>query len=366
MDLVGLSMEPRADFRRFPGGKNSQLFESLDRRYGVEAVHRPALSSARRTLYQAAAVYPDRVTWRRRFNLNPRSFEARTVRARRMLAGSSARLVMQLHTLMGSGGGLPHVLASDTTYALTERHWPVGAPLRGRTRERFLELEGDVYRSAEALFPRSAWMARSLVEDYGCDPDRVVVVGAGNNLPLLPLDDRRWDQRTALFVGLEWVRKGGPTLLAAWERVVAALPDARLVVVGVPARPRRLPPGVEWLGVVEDRQRVRELFEEASVFVMPSNYEPWGNVFLEAMASGIPSVGADTCAMPEIILHGDTGLLAPPGDSAVLARALIDLLGDASAAEAMGRAGQDRIREGWTWDAVVERMAPAIDAVLAR
>jgi glycosyltransferase involved in cell wall biosynthesis len=364
MNIVGLSMEPRADFRRFPGGKNSQLFEELDRRYGVEAVHRPALSAARRTLYQLAAVYPDRVTWRRRFNLHPRSFVARTARARRLLEGSSARLIVQVHTLMGSGDGRPYVLHADTNYRLTERYYPEGAPLRGRARERFLALETEVYRGAAALFPRSAWMGRSLVEDYGCEPSRVVIVGGGNNVPLLPLEERRWDQRTALFVGLEWVRKGGPVLLAAWERVVAALPDARLVVVGVPKRPRGLPPGVEWLGVVEDRQRMGALFRQASVFVMPSIFEPWGNVFLEAMASGIPCVGTDVCAMPEIILHDRTGLVVPRRSVEPLAQGLIRLLADAPAAEAMGRAGQERIREGWSWDAVVQRMAPAIDAVL--
>lgn len=364
MNLVGLSMEPAADFRRFPGGKNSQIYEALDRRYGVEAVHRPALSSAHRMLLQLAAVHPSRERWRRRFNLHPRTFEARTARARRLLEGSSARLVVLVHTLMSPGSARPHVLHTDTNYLLTERLYPEGAPLRGATRERFLVLETRVYQGAEALFPRSAWLARSFVEDYGCDPERIVVVGAGNNLPLQPLAGRAWDQATALFVGLDWERKGGPVLLRAWERVVQALPDARLLVVGVPKRPRGLPSGVEWLGVVDDRERLGALFARASVFVMPSIYEPWGNVFLEAMAHGVPCIGTEVGAAPEIIRHRQTGLLVPRRDPEPLARALLELLAHPPTAEALGRAGQDRIREGWTWDAVVERMAPSIEAAL--
>jgi len=357
-------MDLSADFRRFPGGKNASLFEALDRRFGVEAVLRPVESPGLGRLLQVAAFHPDRDRWRRRFNLHPRTFAARTARARKLLAEYPGRLVVQLHTMMGPGGGRPFVLHTDGSYLLTERHFPEGAPLRGRARARFLELETEVYRSAAALFPRSAWLARSFIEDYGCEPRRIVVVGAGSNLPLLPLPSRRWDRRIALFVGNEWRRKGGPGLLQAWERVAAALPGARLQVVGVARPPRALPPGVEWLGVVHDRQRLAALFAQASVFVMPSVYEPWGHVFLEAMASGLPCIGTRICAMPEIIQEGVTGLLVPRRDPAALARALLTLLSDPAAGEAMGRSGQARIRAGWTWDEVVARMAPAIEAAL--
>ncbi len=68
--------------------------------------------------------------------------------------------------------------------------------------------------------------------------------------------------------------------------------------------------------------------------------------------------------MPEIIEHRHTGLLVPRRDHDALASALLELLGNPASTENMGRAGQLRIREGWTWDAVVERMAPTIEAVL--
>ena len=361
MSLVGLSMDASADFRRDPGGKNAALFRALDRRYGVSEVLRPALAPHRRRLLQLAAFHPDRSTWRRRFNLHPRTFAARCEVARRMLASTSGPVV-QLHTLMGNGGERPYVLHTDTNYALTERWYPEGAPLRGVERERFVELEGAVYRGAEALFPRSAWLARSFVEDYGCEPSRVVVVGGGNNLPLLEEPGER--APTALFVGVEFERKGGRELLLAWERVVAELPHARLQVVGVPKPPRSLPPGVEWLGPVWDRARLAELFVRARLFVMPSIYEPWGHVFLEAMASGLPCVGTRIGAMPEIVEHGLTGLLVPRRDPVSLALALLQLLEDADMARSMGRAGQDRVRSGWTWDAVVDRMTPALDRLV--
>lgn len=341
------------------------MFEALERRFGVAAVLQPALSPAHRRLLQALAFHPDRDTWRRSFNLHPRTFSARTARARELLAAHPGRLVVQLHTLMGTGGGHAYVLHTDGSYRLTERDYPEGAPLRGRARARYLDLETEVYRGAAAHFPRSAWLARSLVEDYGCDPARVTVVGAGNNLPLSPLEGRRRERPTALYVGYEWERKGGQAPLRAWERVNAALPAARLQVVGVPRAPRHLPAGVEWLGVVRDRRRLAALFEQAGLFVMPSLFEPWGHVFLEAMAAGLPCVGTSICAMPEIIAHGETGLLVPRRDPDALAGALVALLSDSARAARMGRAGQERIRRGWTWDDVVARMAPAIEAAQA-
>jgi len=357
-------MDASADFRRFPGGKNAFLFEALHRRYGIDAVHHPSLPLLQRRRLQLANIHPRLRTWRRRFNLDPRTFEARSARARAMLADSPARLLVQIHTLVAPPSDRPWVLHTDTAYRQTERFFPSGAPLRGRDRERFLALETAFYRGAEALFPRSAWLARSFVEDYGCDPDRVVVVGGGANFPIVPLTRRRWDSQTALFVGREWERKGGPDLLRAWEQVHRALPHARLQVAGLPTRPRRLPPRVEWLGMIHDRQRLLDLFERASLFVMPSDHEPWGHVFLEAMASGLPCIGTRTCAMPEIIQEGRTGLLVPQRDHRALAAALLTLLDDPATCEAMGGAGQARIVDEWTWDRVVDRMAPVIERVI--
>lgn len=70
-----------------------------------------------------------------------------------------------------------------------------------------------VYRNATFLFPRTEFLRRLLIEDYGCDPQRVVVVGYGANFTAPSLEDRRYGSQTALFVGIDFTRKGGPLLL---------------------------------------------------------------------------------------------------------------------------------------------------------
>jgi glycosyltransferase involved in cell wall biosynthesis len=95
---------------------------------------------------------------------------------------------------------------------------------------------------------------------------------------------------------------------------------------------------------------------------MTSRYEPFGNAFLEAMAYGLPCVGADRCAMPEIIDAGRTGLLVPPEDPVALARALRELADDPGRAQAMGEAGFGRLHERFTWDVVTGRIVDEIEA----
>ena len=67
---------------------------------------------------------------------------------------------------------------------------------------------------------------------------------------------------------------------------------------------------------------MQDAYRRATAFVMPSRYEPFGIVFLEAMAYWLPCVGSRTCAMPEIIDEGVTGLLAEPDDVDSLADCL--------------------------------------------
>jgi starch synthase len=169
-----------------------------------------------------------------------------------------------------------------------------------------------------------------------------------------------------MFVGIQFARKGGPTLLEAWRRVVRELPEAELWIVGPQKGPDGpLPPGVRWLGYVSEREALADLYRRASVFVLPSIFDPYPNVLREAMGHGLPCVGSDSGGIPEIIMEGETGRLAPVGEPEPLAQALIDLLGRSADAERMGRAAHAGMTSSQTWDHVAERMAPYIERAAA-
>ncbi len=368
--ILGLALMPIANFRADPHAKSTGLYAALDRRFSVVGIIQPELPYVEDYYNKLRHIHLDRVEWRARIDLDPRAFKRRTVIAERELQKWHEQydLIMQLHTLVAPGiasSARVYTLHTDNTYILSERYYPKWAPLRGAQRDEWVGLERQTYQRAAFLFPRSEFLRRSLIDDYGCDPDRVIRVGGGANLATPSLEAKRYDSQIALFVGGDFERKGGETLLAAWKIVHSKLPDAKLWVVGPKRKVGDEDEGVRWFGKIADRQALADLYRRATIFVMPSDFEPWGHVFLEAMGYGLACVGTNHCAMPEIIEDGVTGRLVPPRNKEQLAAELVALLGQPEEAEAMGRRAHRHVLTGHTWDDVVDRMAPYIEQLVA-
>ena len=94
-----------------------------------------------------------------------------------------------------------------------------------------------------------------------------------------------------------------------------------------------------------ERRDVPQLLADADVFALSSRSEGAPISVLEAMAAGLPVVASAVGGVPEIVAHGATGLLVPPGDAAALAAALEQLLADPALRRRLGEAGQERVRE---------------------
>jgi len=92
--------------------------------------------------------------------------------------------------------------------------------------------------------------------------------------------------------------------------------------------------------------------------------EPFGRVLIEAMAVGKPVVATDSGGVPEIVLHGETGLLVPVRDAAALAEALVALLADPERAREMGRRGMERARKEFDVARVAAMVQEVYEAVL--
>jgi phosphatidylinositol alpha-1,6-mannosyltransferase len=141
--------------------------------------------------------------------------------------------------------------------------------------------------------------------------------------------------------------KGHDTLIDAWPRVRAAVPQARLWIVGDgSARPdfeRRAGElgceGIEFLGRISDRE-LSERYGRAWLFAMPSQQEGFGLVYAEAMWHGLPCIGSSADAAPEVIRDGESGAIVPYGSPDALADTIIALLRDPARREGMGRAAR--------------------------
>ena len=156
-----------------------------------------------------------------------------------------------------------------------------------------------------------------------------------------------------LFVGRMELRKGVDILLGAAPTVLQARPEARLILVGEavaddePWREAflRRHRGASWLKRVRfegplPREDLLARYAASDLVVVPSRYESFGLTALEAMIFAKPCVASDAGGLGEVVSHGETGLLVPPGDPAALAAALLRLVSDTDLRLTMGAAGR--------------------------
>jgi glycosyltransferase involved in cell wall biosynthesis len=141
---------------------------------------------------------------------------------------------------------------------------------------------------------------------------------------------------TVLYVGWMIPGKGVFDLLQAFQKVKANSPQARLCLVGpsfdraaqlhAHAQELGIAESVDFIGPVDSRATLIELFRSATVFVLPSHAEGFPVALLEAMTLGVPCVASDVGGIPDLLDHGGAGIIVPPGDPANLAKALNGLL----------------------------------------
>ena len=175
-----------------------------------------------------------------------------------------------------------------------------------------------------------------------------------------------------LAVGRHQAQKGFDLLLRAWVDVAAALPSARLRIVGIGPLGSELAALCAKLGITASvdwlppTQHIEALYREAAVFVLSSRYEGMPLALLEAQALGVPAVAFDCPTGPRDVVADDTGVVVPAGDCAALATAIVALLGDPArrarmggAAIARSRALFSRERQVASWATLIGEVATA-------
>ncbi len=211
--------------------------------------------------------------------------------------------------------------------------WPAGRSRSLRTASRHV---GGALRGVDVLAAVSEHARRTLVDHLGRVP---LVVPNGVDVDGWAAAEPRSDGRGPVVLVLgraDEPRKGVDVLLRAWPAVRAAVPDARLVVVGPSRRTRGGAPagtahgtaGVHLTGTVTEADK-RSLVAGADVLVAPHRGgESFGIVLVEAMAAGTAVVASDLPAFRDVL--AGTGVLVPPGDPAALAAAVVSSLRAAS------------------------------------
>jgi glycosyltransferase involved in cell wall biosynthesis len=257
-------------------------------------------------------------------------------------------------------------------------HQPPGGidhgPLRTAVQAR---LDRLAYRRARLLLVAGDALAEQLVAE-GVPRARLRVVPPGRDVAPAPgpaPGDLRMDRRAALLCVGNWVpRKGIADLLDAFARLPAA--TATLHLVGddrtdpryaARIRARLSQPDLAGRVVVHgplSSGAVAALYAVADVFVLPSLREPYGTVYGEAMACGLPVVGWRAGNLPYLAEDGHEGSVLPPGDLDALAKALLRLSHDVPLRRRMAESARARAQTRPTWDASAALFFSAIREVV--
>jgi len=165
--------------------------------------------------------------------------------------------------------------------------------------------------------------------------------------------------------------KGHDHLLNAFDIVRKAIPDVQLVIGGGSLKPHdreleiiaamkqiideeEMHDRVQIVGYVPDELLV-PAYQQAELFVMPSIFEPFGMVSLEAMACSKPVVAPKLGGINNVISSGKNGLLIDPSNANEFADAMIMLLKDPKLAESMGKEGSKTVHRYFSWEAIAGR-----------
>ncbi len=220
-----------------------------------------------------------------------------------------------------------------------------------------------------------------MIEVEGAPSDKIAVVHYGLEHKWLADEELRAARQNlrrelrlepdALLLGLVCrivEQKGIAYALRAFQQIRQRFPIARLIIAGdgdlraqleALARELGIDEYVHWVGWRSDAHKLIGAFD---VLLMPSLWEGFGLVLLEAMSRRVPVIASRVSAIPEVVIHGETGLLVGARDVDALANAMTRLLEDHALRQHMGLLGAARLEERFS----VDRMASATLAVYER
>lgn len=221
------------------------------------------------------------------------------------------------------------------------------------------QLEWDSFAQVKHFFPISEYVRDNLIHHYGVDSERITVVGSGRG-NIQPFTGKKdYKNGHILFVAKgRFEDKGGPLLIKGFKLAQRKNPSLKLVIVG-DAHYRDIIgpiPNVTVTGYIP-WEELQNLFNTAALFAMPAPNEPWGLVYLEALASKTPILGLNRNSLPEITRDGQYGFLVNEPSPNQIADAIGQALSNPNKLSEMGIAGQKYCLETFSWHHVATKIA---------
>jgi glycosyltransferase involved in cell wall biosynthesis len=249
---------------------------------------------------------------------------------------------------------VPYFIITDGPYDPSDPIYPQEWVPR-KWPDKYVELQGRIYRRAAAVFCLSNWAREKLLKVHDLDPDKVVRIGWGPlgtiGAPAPPPPDGK---KLFVSIGSPWQLKNMHLIAEAGERVHKQRPDVVTVVGGKPDGPT--PPSRQ--GVIQMPSVVpllvgQALMRQATALLITSSFDASPHVVYEALQYGTPVIGTRVCGIPEAIEEPNGGIVIERPDTDLIERAMLAIL-DQDPEEQRKRALETYVRSGgWTRSAEI-------------
>ena len=246
--------------------------------------------------------------------------------------------------------------------------------------EQIEQFEYALCEAAEQIIVCSQFMHRELNELLGVQFGKINVIANGikvkrkedyplKELALLRQQYAPRGEKLLLFIGPAILEKGLPVLIRAMPHILTDHPNTRLLVVGKYgdkihslAYELNVEKAISFLGHVSDYQR-DSLYQLVDAMLIPSLYEPFGRVALEAMAFGCNVIASNVGGLAEVVRHGENGLTVQPNDPLSIRQAVHLLFTDPVAAHQRRAHALDEIHKLYPWDRIAMQTAQVYHSV---
>jgi glycosyltransferase involved in cell wall biosynthesis len=233
-------------------------------------------------------------------------------------------------------------------------------------------LELKHIQSSDIITTVSESVAQELKE-YGLSPDEISVVSNGVDEKFFypSKKESENDKKYIMYAGRIDREKGLFDLVECGRSICNERPDVSFIIAGNGRDINKLRRKIKktglqnrfiFLGQIEKDQMIK-LYQNATLFILPSYHEGLPTVLLEAMSCGLPIIATDVRGNRDLISNGENGLLVPPKDSKKMAEAIITLLEDEKLMERLGKNARKTIVENYTWNAVFNKFLKCYESL---
>ena len=349
---------------------NSSVFSIMANKINLIAAYDCSLTGLYRYICALKSFKPNINIWKKNFHQNPYAFEKRSFICDNYLKRHNKQydaIYQDGAMFMPLKNDKLFVTNHDANVVLTAgggkysvgSHYSDNPTMLSKT----IEQEKKVYERADRLFVRSEWVKSSLIKDFKIKENKIQINPSGVHFEVPENLKKEYKGKNILFVGKDLPIKGFDILLKAFDIMLKNKKNLVLHIVGTSHSVDMSSKHIKYYGFLgPDRiSDLRKLYECADLFILPSRYDAFPKVLIEAGAYKVPCIATAVCGIPEIITEEYNGLLVQSGDYQAIARKGLDLLSDTKLSKYLGENGFKNYKNKFNWDKHVSEITRFIN-----